>query len=124
AVPARPGSRGSSMAKLTVISEVGTTDIAAELEGDRVMVRPDAVAAAIGWHLQPEGLCRGDVCVPVFDVIQVDDRGLVDLLAAARVLKRPTVLDAEAGALVVGVSSLHRNEALTGRQLPSFELPD
>ena len=54
------------MSELTIIDATvhrvtGTTD------GDRFLVDPAAFHDALGWELKPEGLCRGDVCVPVAD---------------------------------------------------------
>ena len=54
------------MSELTIIDEnvhsvTGTTD------GDRLLVDAGAFHQALGWELKPEGLCRGDICVPVAD---------------------------------------------------------
>jgi hypothetical protein len=111
------------MTTLTVISEDGTSEVDAVVDGARVLVAPPAVATAIGWQLKLEGLCRDDVCVPVLGRLPLDD-GRVDLVAAAGVLERPTLLDADADMLVVGVSAADRREALRGLQLPAFVLPD
>ena len=34
-------------------------------EGDRVWIPLDELERATGWTAKPEGLCRGEVCVPV-----------------------------------------------------------
>ena len=112
------------MAPITVLSEDGTTTVDATIDGARVLVPTDAMRAAIGWELKPEGLCRGDVCVPVFGELAPDADGRVDLVAVSARLRRPTLLDADAAALVIGVSADQRSTALTGMQLPQFTLPD
>jgi hypothetical protein len=116
------------MTMFTVISDEGATEIDASVDGERVLVAPAALSAAIGWQLKPEGLCRGEVCVPLFGKLEADAEGQVDLVEAAALLRRPTLLDAlldaEAAALVVGVSAEDRRSALTDLRLPTFSLPD
>jgi len=50
-----------------------------------------AFAAGTGWEPKPEGLCRGEVCVPAPGARR-DDRS-VDVLAAAARLGMPVVRD-------------------------------
>jgi hypothetical protein len=112
------------MANLTVISDDGTATVEAMVDGGRVLVAASDVADAIGWQLKPEGLCRDDVCVPVLGRLLAGEDGRIDLVAAADVLQRPTLLDAGAAALVVGVRADERRGALTDLRLPAFSLPD
>jgi hypothetical protein len=111
------------MATMTVISDDCATTVDAVAVDGQLLVAPAAITAALGWELKPEGLCRDDVCVPVLGRLAAGDDGRVDLLSAADVLRRPTLLDADAGVLVVGVSAADRGAALTGL-LPAFSLPD
>jgi hypothetical protein len=111
------------MAMITVISDEGATTVDAAAVDGQLLVAPAAITAALGWELKPEGLCRDDVCVPVLGRLPAGDDGRVDLLSAADVLRRPTLLDADAGVLVIGVSAADRGAALTGL-LPAFSLPD
>jgi hypothetical protein len=112
------------MVAFTVISEHGGARIDATVDGARVLVDPPAVESALGWHLEPQGLCRGDVCVPVRDRLPAGADGRVDLVAAAQILERAVVLDAAAGVLVVGVRASERRRALGAHELPPFSLPD
>lgn len=93
-----------------------------ELDGGTVLVDPDALSDAIGWTLKPEGLCRGDVCVPVRDrgALFVGDR--LDLARVAGALDRPWLL-AE-GVAALGEPRTTRRLATDGLQAPAFELPD
>jgi hypothetical protein len=61
---------------------------------------PEAFAAATGWNPKPEGLCRGEVCVPAPGVRRHD--GTVDVLAAAARLGMPVVRDDVHGLVAVG----------------------
>jgi hypothetical protein len=112
------------MAAFTVISEGDGARIDAVVDGARVLVDPLAIEPALGWHLEPQGLCRGDICVPVRDRLPADAHGRVDLVAAAEILQRVVMLDAAAEVLVVGVSSTDRHRALQQHELPAFSLPD
>ena len=52
------------MGRFTIITEDATTEVPATVTGDEVRLGPAAVAEATGWTIKPEGLCRGEVCVP------------------------------------------------------------
>ena len=122
------------MTTLTVLGDptagAGTTTVEAELAGGRALVAADDLPGAIGWTLKPEGLCRGDQCVPVRDraVLGGTDTGdrdpAVDLLAVAAALGRPAFLDEDSATLAIGAPSDLRRRALAGRQAPPVELPD
>jgi hypothetical protein len=105
----------------------GATEIDVELrrDGDRLFVSPDALRDALGWELKPEGLCRGDVCLPTqLHADLVDDRGDIDVAAFARVTGRAHALDADEGVAVLGEASADRQALAADRTAPDFELPD
>ena len=116
------------MGRYTVITELGATDVDAVVSQGRFLVEPGVLDATLGWRVEPRGLCRGDVCVPLqpSDATRLgpDRDGRIDLQVVAHALARPTLLDDEARVLVVGASAADRRVALRGRQLPLFELPD
>jgi peroxiredoxin len=92
--------------------------------GDPGTVTADELATISGWHLRPEGLCAGDVCVPVRDRAAVEpEAGRVRLGAVAALLDRPVVVDAEAGVTAVGAARADRRRALVDRRAPGFTLP-
>ena len=80
-------------------------------------VAPDQLARATGWRLEPEGLCKDGVCVPVKTV-----GGRVDARELSRGLSMPLVEDAEAGLWALGPPSGGR--ALGSAEAPDLELPD
>ena len=95
-----------------------TTEIEADVVDGRVLVSVDALPDALGWTLKPEGLCRGDICVPVRDprrTLFVGEQ--LDLAAVADALGRPTVVDADAGhrrpSRSTGSSAAPRSTSLT-----------
>lgn len=69
-----------------------------------------------GWAINPEGACRGDVCV----LLPRD--GELDVAVVAERLRMPVVHDAAAGLWAVGPASGGR--VLDSAQLPSIVLPD
>jgi hypothetical protein len=107
----------------TVITdEVATVDALAD--GDRVLIDPGQLPAAIGWQLKDEGLCRDDMCVPVRDREPLFAGERLDLAAVADALGRPIVVDVDAMVAAVALSSEERRRALREHQAPPFTLPD
>ena len=81
-------------------------------------------AEATGWDLRPEGLCNGDVCVPVRDRDSAEpEPGFIDLEVVAPLLDRPVVVDGVSGVVSIGATRRARSEALIERRAPSFRLP-
>ena len=79
------------------------TDVAFVDGGDRLLVAAADLEQATGWVLKPEGLCRGDVCVPVRDRTSlVDDAGRIDIAAFATALGRVAATDVATGVAVLG----------------------
>jgi len=110
-------------APLTVITdEVATVD--ADVDGTRVLVEADVLPIAIGWELKPEGLCHGDVCVPVRNREQLLAGDALDLAAVAGALSRPIVIDADTRVAAMGLPSEERRRALRDHVAPPFTLPD
>jgi len=111
------------MTTITILGNEATTASGQWVDG-HPLIEPDALSAAIGWTLKPEGLCRDDMCVPVRDrsAIEVGDK--VNLAVAAEALDRPTLVDPDAGAVVLGQPNATRRAALLDRQAPEFTLAD
>ena len=103
-----------------------TVDAVADTRGgaNRVLLDVDALEAATGWRLKPEGLCREDVCVPVRDRSRLVDGDLVDVAAFADVMGRPVVVDAANRIAAIGESAQSRAESMRSLQAPDFTLPD
>lgn len=98
--------------------------VEAVVDGDRLLVDPVDLPAALGWQLKPEGLCRDDECVPVRDrdALFVGDR--LDVAAVAAALGRRAVVDAAAAMAAIALPSEGRRRALDEQQAPSFTLDD
>ena len=64
----------------------------------------DAFHASTGWEPKPEGLCRGEVCVPAPGALGAD--GSLDVTIATERLGMPVVHDAEHGLWALGSATL------------------
>lgn len=111
------------MAAVTYLAvEHEPTTITGRVDGDRILTSPENLADITGWVLKPEGLCRGEACVPVRDPDLVRD-GDVDLARFAAVLGRPAVVDAGARVIAVGEPSAQRRGPIEAGVAPDFTLP-
>jgi len=88
------------------------------------LVAADELEAALGWTLEPEGLCRDDRCVIVSDRSTLERDGAVDVIVAAELLDRPSAIDEVSGAVAIGVPRAARRSALHDLAAPDFVLPD
>src|SRR5215471_9042791 len=93
---------------------------------ESLWLAPAALAAATGWARKTEGLCRGEVCVPV-DLHPGIERadGRVDVARLAAATGGLLVLDADEDVGVLGPDAATRAAALApGGPAPDFTLPD
>ena len=67
-------------------------------------VSADSFAEHTGWAPKPEGLCRGEVCVPAPGSLRAD--GSVDVSVAAARLGMPMVHDEQHSVWAVGSATL------------------
>jgi hypothetical protein len=64
----------------------------------------DEFARATDWQPKPEGLCRGEVCVPAPGALSPD--GMIDVAIAAQRLGMPLVHDTDHGVWALGSATL------------------
>ena len=86
------------------------------------MIAAGDLDAALGWTLKPEGLCRGDVCVPLRDQT-FGDSDQLDVAMVAHTLGQPIVVDASRGVAAIGTAASSRIEQMATLQAPAFSLP-
>ena len=99
----------------------------ATAHGDELWLSFDDLLTATGWERKPEGLCHGELCVPIpparhDEFIAADGR--FNLAAFARYLDRPVVHDDAQSAWLIGEASVARRDALRSLAAPDFVLPD
>ena len=115
----------------TILSSLGDFDITAAPEdgGDGLWLTPDDATTATGWSLRPEGLCRGDVCVPVPSAS--GDRA-ADFVADVKVnmaafwdhLGMPSAHSKDSDVWALGEGADNRTTSLQSLDAPDFSLPD
>jgi peroxiredoxin len=111
------------MSDLTIIDEDVHT-VTGTTEAGRLLVDPDGFHDVLGWELKPEGLCRGDLCVPVAEPDRLTHEGRLDMAEVAAALGRPVVIDSDAAIAAIGLATDERRRALDGLEAPDFSLPD
>lgn len=103
----------------TIMSDRGVFDV--PLSEGLWMSAADAERVS-GWTLKPEGMCRGDECVPLSAEVVRGER--VDVEGFWRKLDAPLVHSDARDGWVLGASAEARNSALAGEAAPDFTLPD
>ncbi|CAB4897794.1 unannotated protein [freshwater metagenome] len=105
----------------TIINDVEHVEVDAVL-GSRWLMQPDAFQSLTGWTLKPEGLCRGDVCAPIYHRDKVLADGLIDLQEAAPIIGLSVVTDPDRGVAALTASAPARAQEMISLQAPDFTL--
>ena len=111
------------MTQLTVIDESGSHSFG-QVGFGKLGVSADDFAHATGWSLKPEGLCKGEICVPVRDTAAMSNGAAIDLAEFARVTGRDMVIDASRNVVAIGEQASSRAAAMATLDAPNFILPD
>jgi hypothetical protein len=89
---------------------------------DRLDLTADEFEALTGWAIEPEGACRGDVCVPLPELDR-DAAGRLDASVVGGCLGMPVAHDEAHGLWAFGPRSGDR-KVLDSNRMPSLVLPD
>jgi len=108
----------------TIIDNGRVTHLPARVAGDRLYLSSDALHAALGWELKPQGLCQAERCIPVAGQPGLVTADGVDLAALAALLSRPLAVDIAERTAYLGASAAERSAQLTTLEAPDFTLPD
>jgi hypothetical protein len=111
-------------APFTILEGDRETRVDAQIEGDLVRLTPSALEASLGWRLEDQGLCRGDVCVPIREGAGIVVDGWIDLAAFAEQTQSALALDVSRAAACVTGSATERGAVLSSLVAPDFTLPD
>ena len=85
---------------------------------DEPRVTRDDFSARTGWRLEPEGACRGDLCVP----LAAPPGEWLDVRVLAEGLGMPLLHEEAAGLWCLGPETLGR--VLQTAEAPDLRLPD
>ena len=111
---------------ITLLSERGRADVEGRAVGDDLWLSSGDLEQALGWTLKPEGLCQGDVCVPVPPARAAEFVSGRDVNVAAfwRHLAKPVVRADDGGHWYFGEGAAERRRQLESLEAPDFTLPD
>lgn len=109
---------------ISIIEDGRTIEVPAEISDGTIRISPDGLRDALGWELKDEGLCRGDVCVPIRQREALVTSDGIDLQAFADALGRPLAIDLEERAAAIGTAADDHNARMTNVEAPDFTLPD
>jgi len=116
------------MAQTVLYGALDSEVVGAEADGDRLWLPLDELERATGWTARPEGMCRGDVCVPVpadRRADWLDGARRLDLAAFAAHLGHAVARDAARGVWAFGPAADRGAADGSGPVVaPDFELPD
>lgn len=118
------------MAVTILTSESESTPAGARAEGERLWLRSDELLASTGWELKPEGMCRGEVCVPLpadraaSVVVERDGATWIDAAGFAGYVRQTFAHDAATETWYFGPGPEERRGQFQLLDAPDFELPD
>src|SRR5437870_10357308 len=110
----------------TVLFEDAVASVAAEAQDEDVWLAPSELER-LGWALEPEGLCRGPLCVPIpparrAEFVRAD--GAINVAALARHRGQAVVHDEGRDVWVLGSAPEVRATTARSVMAPDFTLPD
>lgn len=111
---------------LTLVDVDGTEHAVPLLAVEPLVVDAAALAEATGWTLKPDGLCRGETCVPLLGrvVADPDDASRIDLAAWADALGLLLAADPTEKVVALVPAAAARARDLGDGRAPSLTLPD
>jgi hypothetical protein len=107
---------------MDIVGPKGT--VRTQTDGNRVGIDPTDFEALTGWRVKPEGLCRGEVCVPWRDRASIGDEGALDLEALCLQGAMPLVIDRAELVGAVGTALHQRGDELGSAAARPVELRD
>jgi hypothetical protein len=111
-----------------------TAVVSAGREGEDLWTAHADLERATGWALKAEGLCRGEICIPLKpqqraamvrgDIESDGANARINLTGLWRGMDHPIAHDAAGDTWVLGTGSAERAQTLQALQAPDFSLTD
>ena len=102
----------------------------ASINGNGLWISVEDLAAATGFHIKPQGVCRDELCFPLparRKAEFVSRRGgdsLFNLVAFASLIGQPVAHDEKNGVWLFGERAQSHESYLETLEAPNFSLPD
>ena len=103
----------------TILTEAGAQTAPS---GDALWLSAADALRITGWELKPEGMCRGELCVPLPAGMARD--GQIDVAAFWGHIGAPLAHDAGGIVWSLGTAASERRQSLETLAAPDFTLPD
>jgi hypothetical protein len=111
-------------------SDSVSTPASARADGGSLWLRSDELLASTGWEIKPEGVCRGEVCVPLPEdraatlLSERDGATWLDVAGFAGFAGQTFARDEASDSWYFGPGPEERRGDLGMLDAPDFELPD
>ncbi len=118
------------MAVTILTTDSEATPSSARLEGASLWLRADELLASTGWEIKPEGVCRGEVCVPLIGeqattlLAEREGASWLDVAGFAGYVGQTMAKDEATSTWYFGPGPEERRGQLEMLDAPDFELPD
>lgn len=109
---------------VTLVVDGATHEVDGTVRDGSVLVTPLALHAATGWKLEPQGLCKGDVCVPRAALGGALVADMVDVVGLGLALRRPVAFEPAAAIAVLADAPEDLAATIADGTAPPFTLPD
>ena len=114
------------MVKLITAEKCIDASLTPNKPADELWVKTPVLEESTGWALKTQGLCKGEVCIPIHEKQrdQFSEGDEVNVSALWKYLERPLIKDKRASAWVLGEAADERTRQLESLEAPDFALPD
>jgi hypothetical protein len=99
-------------------------------ESDALWLDAAELKRGAGWELKPQGICRGDLCVPIPPgrerefASKRDGAPMLNFTALSDLMGKPWAGDQKNRVWYFGAEAAERGNALRTLEAPDFALPD
>jgi AhpC/TSA family len=113
-----------------IVDGKAATTSRAEVRGDDVWLALDDLPSATAWELKPEGVCRGETCVPLSPAQKatiLDGEKIpawFNFSEFARLIEEPVAIDQEERVWYFGPPGWEWKSRSAGKTAPDFTAPD